>query len=97
MANIILRNMSKQTMNRSYTTMKSCGRYPICLCIEYLNFSNDTDMMINKQCYLTYENDLRYNKEVNIIKKGLPTCEISQLWYDYDYDIEKILNHYKKK
>ena len=91
MANIIRRTVSKLSAN----DIIPCGKYPVCLCVEYLNFSNKNDMTTYKNCYCTYENNLKYKKKLK--ENGLPTCEVDQLWYNYNYDIKKILEYYQSK
>ena len=90
MANII-----RRTVKLSANDIIPCGKYPICLCVEYLNFSNKKDMVIYKNCYRTYDNNSKYKNKV--LESGLPTCEVDQVWYNYNYDIRRILDHYQSK
>ena len=54
-----------------------CGKH-LCLCVEYLNFGKKKDRDRYKHCYITHENNEKYEKYN----------------YEKDYDYEKLLELY---
>ena len=40
-----------------------CNKY-FCKCVEYLNFANKKHINIYKHCYITSNNNLKYNKKL---------------------------------
>ena len=46
-----------------------CNKY-FCKCVEYLNFANKKHLNIYKHCYITSNNNLKYNKKVSYTNNG---------------------------
>ena len=63
-----------------------CGKF-FCMCVEYLDFGNREDEKRYKNCYITYENNLKYKKEKKEEKE-----ETLYNRYDYGYNHE-IIQH----
>lgn len=56
--------------NRSVLQMNAHNIYPchkhFCLCVEYLNFGKEKDRQTYKNCYITSENNAKYErKDIN--------------------------------
>ena len=74
---------------RNITTLADKGVFPcgkfFCMCVEYLDFGKKEDEKRYKNCYITYENNLKYKKEKKEKKE-----ETLYNRYDYGYNHEII-------
>ena len=58
-----------------------CGKF-FCMCVEYLDFGNREDEKRYKNCYITYENNLKYKKNEDYRKIVFRN-------YDYSNEINR--------
>lgn len=60
-----IQKITKMT-HRSVLQMNAHNIYPchkhFCLCVEYLNFGKEKDRQTYKNCYITSENNAKYEK-----------------------------------
>ena len=47
-----------------------CDRI-VCLCVEYLDFSKESEYETYKHCMITNKNNKKYEKNVNVLNAGV--------------------------